>query len=307
MYIYDPSSQSETVADILAAIREIQTVGASGAMQFSHIAGTVFNLSGKREVLPTKNNCYREVWITNKSGQNVFVFLGEVKVLQIFPGETYSDMFNSGMKIDLEGTGEVQVVVRSSEPIILNENDNNMAPIEIQLYLPTGSGFSSITQPYEDAESALYQNNLNKFLNSELDVDGFKLVGFHSFPFATSIIFTIQLADDGAFINPNAPVRFYWLNPIIAANILIAIASDVINPESNLIDSRVSGLLYSEGFGGETDTGGGAINIKPSVINHFGRFSAVRQDTGQYDTAIISHYESNPDPLLGGIFHLVGF
>lgn len=308
MYIYDPDSEPENIDSILAAIREIEIVGSgTGAIIFAHTAGSTFTLNNEKlEILPQTEKCFREVWLTNKSSESFEVWVNGLSIGTISPGQSWRDMFNSGMKIEARGIGNIQIIVRSDKPINLISSEEPMIPIEIQLYLGTGINYSNITQPYQDVESTSFDNNLNKFFNSEMNLDGYKLIGFHSFPFATKSMFTVLL-EDGGLINPNAPIKFYWLNPVIAAKILIAIASDVINPETNLIDSRVSGLLSTAGFGGETIGGSGAIQITPSIINHFGRFSALRADTGTYDTAIISHYTPNSDPLLGGTFHLIGF
>jgi hypothetical protein len=295
------------INEILAALQDIDLVGGSG-MLFAYSAGVIFHLGEKIQILgKLPSPAYRDVWITNLSLSPVKVWVDTLEVGLISPRETWRDLFNSGMSVEVEGQGEIQVIVRSSEPVTINQMEIvEMIPVDIQLYLPTGGRYVDPTSQYQSFSSPAFESNLQKFLNSDLNIDGYKLVGFHSFPLGIPISFNVVLEDDGVYINPNSVIRFNWLNLIIASQFALAIASDVINPEEDSISKGVSGLLFSAGLTAEMVLGE-SLMLKPSIINHFGRFMCVRQDTGQYDTAIISHYTPNPDPLLGGTFYLAGF
>lgn len=305
MPISYPTSNND-ISEILAALQDIDFVG-GGGMLFAYSTGAKFSLDKKVKILDKLSNpAYRDVWITNLSSSPLKVWVDALEVSLISPRETWRDLFNSGMSVEVEGQGEIQIIVRSSQPVIINQIEViEMIPIDIQLYLPTGNKFVDPTSTYQDSTSGTFDLNTQNFLNSELNLDGYKLVGFHSFPLGEITEFNVTIEDDGAFIDPTFPIRFNWINLVIASQFALAIASDVINPESTSISEAISGVLFSAGFAEQTTNN--KINLKPSIINHFGRFLATRIDNQKYDTAIISHYTPNSDPLLGGTFHLIGF
>ena len=282
--------------------------GLTGFPKLPYTRAATVELDGTRsQIIPSTPDVIREIFIRNTTAQPLILFLGtqEIKMDEILPGQHLWDSFNSGLPIEAIGTGIVEIIIRQDKQINYAIGADMVFPVGVALRIGTGANFGYVTQAFQDASSSTFDQNVAKLFNSNDGITGHKLAIFHTFTPGASIDFTIQTA--GTRYDNTQAIQFQWLNPIMALRLMLAVGSDVMNPESTQLADGIGGLLTTGGYAGEVAGTGGTLTLSPNFLNLQGRFVAVDNVTGYYDTAIITGYEPNTDPLLGGTFTLEGF
>jgi hypothetical protein len=279
-----------------------------GAPNFPYSKAGQVELTGERQqVLPPVENNTREIFIRNTSDKPITLYLGSqnVKMATLSPGQYLWDTSNSGYPIEVVGTGEIEIIARSDQPINYEIGQAMTFPVGVMLRIGTGNNFQFVSETIQDSTSSTFDLNVRKFLDSEDGITGHKLVIIDTFTPGGEIKFNVQI--NGNRYDSTQGIQFQWINQIKLFRVLAAVASDVINPESQEIADSLPGLITQGGFAGEIPGTGGELILKPNFLNLMGRFVAVDSQTSYYDTAIVTDYTPNADPLLGGTFTLEGF
>jgi hypothetical protein len=291
--------------DVLESLAK--SVG-GGVPNFPYAKAGKVELDGSRQqVLPQIDNNTREIFIRNTSDEPLTLYLGnqDVKMETLLPGEHLWDSGNSGYPIEIVGTGEIEIIARSDQPINYEIGKAMTFPVGVALRIGTGGNFGYVTKAFQDDSSSTFDQSVSKYFDSNDGITGHKLAVIHTFTPGGKIDFNIQV--EGSRYDSSQAIQFQWINEIMALRLALAVGSDVMNPESELLADGIGGLLTIGGYAGEVAGTGGVIALEPNFMNLRGRFVAVDNDTGYYDTAIITNYEPNPDPLKGGTFTLEGF
>jgi hypothetical protein len=308
MPFWSPEQENIDFSIILDALKNIDVSGAVGFPKISHTRAATVELDGTRSrIIPAVDDTIREIFIRNTTNEPLIVFLEtqNIKIAEVEPGGHCWDTFNSGVAIEVIGTGTIEVMVRQDKPINYGLGKSMVFPVGVALTVGTGDNFGFVTQAFQDDSSSTFNQNISKLFNSNEGITGHKIAIIHTFTPGLPIEFTVQT--EGGRYDTSQGIQFQWINEIMALRLALAVGSDVMNPESELLADGIGGLLTKGGYAGEAPGTGGALTLKPNFMNLRGRFVAVDTATGYYDTAIITHYEPNSDPLKGGTFTLEGF
>ncbi|AFY80173.1 hypothetical protein [Oscillatoria acuminata] len=246
-------------------------------------------------VPPTSKPSPRTVWIYNSGLTPVNLQFrndeGRFIDYPLPPGMAFieDNAGGSGNEFFLRGTGSVSVLIRSRDPINKEEiDDMPLAPLEIELLLPTGNNFpiphydpSSVSEEGLDSVMTLFNSN-----NGSLT--GYKLFDFASFQLGQSYNFTINVA---AGVNlPAGDSIQVWMPNIIGNSMrtLFEIASDLLNPE---IDGLPSGFVSSIKQGGWLGnySAGALVTLKPNLSRKIGAIYAHNPANGYSECCIISY------------------
>ena len=282
--------------------------GLTGFPKLPYTRAATVNLNGDRaEIIPSAPDVIREIFIRNTTEESLSLFIGtqEIAMTKIFPGQRWWDTLNSGLPIEAIATGTIEIIIRQDKPINYAIGENMSFPVGVALRIGTGDNFGYVTQAFQDDSSSVFDQNISKLFDSNDGITGHKIAIIHTFTPGASIDFAIATA--GNSYDETQAIQFQWINEIMALRLALAVGSDVMNPESELLADGIGGLLTTGGYAGEVSGAGGTLSLSPNFMNLRGRFVAVNSTTGQYDTAIITGYEPNPNPLLGGTFTLEGF
>jgi hypothetical protein len=225
-------------------------------------------------------------------------------------GGGYLDTSDGGIALVAECSEPIiiEITIRQDTPInyIIGNysltGDDLMIPVEVRLAIGTGANFVSRNITDFDTDSTQYLINLYKLKNSDSGATGYKVFDIVTFYPGKPITFHINITNLVNYGN----IAIQLFDPISVGEAIFDIANDVVNFElNNLSDSFIGnvtrGALYKD-----IDVVNSEITITPDFSRHTGRFVAINQSTGKYDTAIIESYTPNNDPLLGGIFTLTG-
>lgn len=282
--------------------------GLVGFPQLPYAQSATVELSNERvQVLPFVEKITRHILIRNTTENPLTLFIGtqEIQMGKLSPGGHLWDVFNSGLPIEAIGSGTIEIFVRQDKLIDYQIGEIMAFPVEVGLRIGTGANFGFVTAAFQDAPSSIFDQNIQKYFNSNDGITGHKLAIIYAFTPGAAIDFTVQI--NGSRYDQSKAIQFQWINEIMALRLALAVGSDVMNPESNLLADGIGGLLTTGGYAGECPGTGGTLTLKPNFMNLRGRFVATNIDDGYYDTAIITNYIPNSNPLLGGTFVLEGF
>lgn len=308
MPIWNEENDKIDFSIILEALEHLDFSGAVGFPRFPYSRAATVELDGTRsQIIPSTSNVIREVFIRNTTEQPLILFLGtqEIKADEISAGQHWWDTFNSGLPIEAIGSGVIEIIIRQDKVINYAIGADMVFPVGIKLLIGTGANFGFITAGFQDSPSSIFDQNVSKLFNSNDEITGHKVALVSCFTPGASIDFTVQTA--GTRYDTSQAIQFQYINLVSALRLAYAVGSDVMNPESELLGDGIGGLLTQGGFAGEVPGTGGTLTLAPDNFNYFGRFVAVNVNDGYYDTAIITSYTPNSDPLKGGTFTLEGF
>lgn len=311
------NSSSTDSSDLTALIEALSSIKFSGGgfPQFRHSQGARLEIEPDKKQLIVDRSVdpqLRQVIVKNITPNSTVQLFWDSSPIPIFDlsyDQTWIDNNDGGIKLTaLSSTpATINVTVRSESKInyLIGVPIMPYFPIQVSLHFPTGSNFlpvdnADLTEP----STATYQNNIGKLFNSDQGVTGFKAVSFDCFTPGENLKVTVNAAS--GLYGPK--IMLQLIHPFKLVRVLTDIASDLINPESASIPNNLIGRLTQDSWVAEIDNNtGGELTFKPNFNRCMGRFVALNPVTNQLDTAIITQYTPNADPLLGGVFTLGGF
>lgn len=261
----------------------------------------------RRIVPPTSKPAPRTIWIYNSGLTPVNLQFrndeGQFIDYPLTPGMAFIEDNAGGIanEIFLRGTGKVNVLIRSRDPINSEDiDDMPLAPLEIELLLPTGINFPhpqydpvAVSQEGLDSVATLFNSNSGI-------VTGHKLFDFASFQLGQSYNFTINVAP-GVDLPAGDSIQI-WMPNIIGNSMktLFEIASDLLNPE---IDGLPSGFVASIKKGGWLGNyaPGSMVTLKPNLSRKIGAIYAQNPATTYSECCIISYDK------FSRVFTILGF
>ncbi|MEL7039712.1 MAG: hypothetical protein AAFO04_29520 [Cyanobacteria bacterium J06592_8] len=310
------SNLSDELIEKLVEALSNGNLGGLGIPAYRYVKGAKLDLKADTLTLlldATPTESPREVNVFNRSTTPIDMYWVEgskayyLSTLQ--PGNHFHDKSDGGMRLEARApkSAKLEIIIRSVEPINYEIGETMVLafPVGVSLHIGTGSNFDYVSQSVQDATSSIFNNNIRQFFDSDDGVTGWKLAAINSFTPGEEIEFTVTV--EGSRYQSGTAIQFQYLNLFNLSRLLLAVGSDVINPENEYLDSSIAGIISQGKTGGECDVIGGAITIRPNFLNMIGRFVAVNPSTGAGDTAIIKLYTPNSNPLLGGTFVLEGF
>lgn len=275
----------------------------SGCLPY-FVEGEITIGSSPKKLCPQiKSNISRVIQIKNTGDYPANILWSEKATIRrgVEPGEIYAD---TSCGHELWGVSELgtklEISIRQSKSITYSIGEELMIPVKVRLCIGTGTNFIARSESDFDSDSTQYLINLYKIKNSDSGVTGFKLFDIFCFHPGMSIDFNVTVENPTKYGN----IALQLFDPISVGEALFDVANDVVNLElNNLSDSFVGNItrnaLYKDVF---TDK----VTIYPDLSRHVGRFVAVNQTSGKYDTAIIKYYTANSDIYKGGTFTLTG-
>jgi len=275
-----------------------------GSLPF-FLEGTIAVNNQVKKICPTiKNSISRELSIKNIGESPAYILWAENSQLKriLEQGDIYFDN-SCGHELwvasDL-GTS-LEISIRQNKAIDYSIGDELMIPIKVRLAIGTGTNYVERNVNDFDADSYQYLINLNKLKNSDSGVTGFKIFDIFSFYPGQSVDFEVSVLQPPSKYG-NIAIQIF--DPINIGESLFDIANDVVNLElTNMGNTFVGNLTRDALYKGVVDN---KINIFPDFSRHIGRFVAINNATGKYDTAIIHSYIPNTDIYKGGSFMLTG-
>ncbi|MGL5083175.1 MAG: hypothetical protein ACRC8A_16960 [Microcoleaceae cyanobacterium] len=304
---------SEHLDKILDKLNNLNFNGIVGNPDLSHTDGARIALDGSNQTILTEakitdKTYVREVIITNTSNDELLVFVGSSKIpFRLAPGQTFREQTNK-QQVSIQGQADatIELIVRSNftiAGIIGAEEDEMPVSIKIKLAIGTGENYSSPFERFFDNPSNEFEQNAVKFLDSEQNITGYKVVIVDQFQMGQAINFAVTA--DPVVTVTSSVVGFQWLDLERIMGLIGAVASDVINPEYGSIDSAIAGALSQNLWASNVQNN--LLTLSPTMTSYVGRFVATNPGTGKYDTVVVSKYTPNPDPYQGGTFELKGF
>lgn len=281
-----------------------------GNPELTHSKSAILQISGPQILIPkTEDRRIQEVWVANNTIGNITLIIdvgaGMTIPVVVASGSTWQSRIDGRTSINIEGSGEVQTIVRSDQEILyeIGEELEMPIPVLVKLIIGTGAKFSNELKPYYDVTSGHFEDNFSHFLDSDEGISGHKLIILDSFQPGKEIVFDV--VSSGAGFDLAYPISFQWLSINRLFELIGTIGADIINPESTEVDSAIVGFLSQKGWVG--DVVGGKIKLTPTMTNFVGRFAARSTVTDAYDTCVVTSYQKNNDPYQGGTFTLGGF
>lgn len=204
----------------------------------------------------------------------------------------------------LDGETNVKILIRSVKQITYDIG-GLMIPTKVRLAIGTGANFIDVNAGSYNSPEYQYLVNLQKLKNSNSGVTGWKLFDVFSFYPGKSIDFSVSI--DGGVSNNYQPdsIAVQVFDPIVVGEVLFGVANDVVNLEFGNIGDNFIGNLTRDAFYSEVLSN--KFTISPDYSRHVGRFVAISNETGKYDTAIIKSYVPDPtNKFIGGTFILTG-
>ena len=275
----------------------------SGSLPF-FIEGEINIDSTPKKLLPSISaNTSRIIQIKNTGDYSASILWDESSKVHhpLEPGEFYVD---NSCGHELWGASELgaklEISVRQSKAINYLIGDTLMIPVKVRLCFGTGANFVARNTSDFDADATQYLINLNKLKNSDSGVTGWKVFDIFVFYPGQPISFDINITNPANY----GAIALQLFDPISVGEAIFDIANDVINLElNNLSDSFIGNITRDARY---KDVVNGAVSVSPDFSRHVGRFVAINQSTGKFDTAIIESYSANSDIYKGGTFTLTG-
>ncbi|MCT7955718.1 hypothetical protein [Laspinema palackyanum] len=206
------------------------------------------------------------------------------------PGMAFSEDNAGGEanQIFLSGIGTVKVSIRSRDPINPEDiDDMPLAPLEIELLLPTGSNFPGYQyDPTMISPEGL--ESVNTLFQSSDGVTGYKLFDFASFQLGQSYTFSVEVAS-GVIIPEGNNIQV-WLPNVIGNGMraIFEVASDLLNPEIDGLPTDFVGRIKQNGWVGNFPHTGSLFTLKPNLSRKIGAIYAKNPQTNYFECAIIN-------------------
>lgn len=306
---------SELIAGLTAAIEGMSVAG-GGFTRYRHSKSgrSALDPATHTRLIPaTAEPTNREILIKNETCPTLSLYWkgGKDAIAHTLPpGTAWLDVADGGMELwgySADG-GDLVAVVRSDNQISYNLGADAMPyfPIRVSLHFPTGANF-----PIPDATDtttgdvpATYEQNIAQLFNSDQNVTGHKALAINSFTPGEDLSFTV-VAAPGLY---DPPIVLQLIHPLRVVRVAVDVMADLINPESDALPVGFTGRLLGGGWAGQVDAAeGGELICRPNYNRCMGRFIAKIPGENYFDTAIITDYTPNADPLQGGTFTLGGF
>lgn len=312
-------------AEVTGSVDNAQTADYTKYYQSSSVYEVDFSFAGEfKEVInATFYPQYRRWMIFNRSGCTIeFAYTKfnkfEAASFYLVPQMIYTVEDSGGIGARLIAKGDagcklnVSLQKTDSNPPLLDDEDMAI-PIEVKPLLATGGS---------NYDNDLLGNTLPSSANTNFErwfgrdsyaqaSDGYKVFDIVTFHPGKPIQFLVTVApgvDLG--MNPegkvNQDINVFTPHPSIALRALLEIASDLINPESQVIPEALVGSIITNGWQASLPKEGGIMTLNPNFSQHIGLFIAWNNNKGSWDTALFN-YQPSIDPYTGGTFVIVGF
>ncbi|MBD2481541.1 hypothetical protein [Planktothrix sp. FACHB-1365] len=181
-----------------------------------------------------------------------------------------------------------------------NIEEELMIPVKVRLMIGTGNNYIERNINDFDTDATQYLINLNKLKNSDSGITGYKLFDIFTFYPGKPITFNVSITNPTNY----GDIALQLFDPINIGEALFDVANDVINLELNgLSDTFVGNITRNASY---AHVANNQVIVNPDFSRHSGRFVAINQSSGMYDTAIIESYTANTDIYSGGTFTLTG-
>lgn len=254
----------------------------------------------ERTIVPqTAKPSPRTIWIYNSGLTPVNLQFrndeGRFIDYPLIPGMAFIEDNAGGIgnEIFLRGTGIISVLIRSRDPINSQDiDDMPLAPLEIELLLPTGTNFPGYQ--YDPAMTSVQglESVGTLFNSNDGSLTGHKLFDFASFQLGQTYTFNIEVAP-GVSLPPGDSLQV-WVPNVMGNSMqtLFEVASDLINPE---VDGLPSGFVSNIKKGGWLGnySPGATIEIKPNLSRKIGAIYAQNPATNYSECAVISYEPSS--------------
>lgn len=304
-----PDSSSKEILDAISELKESlkDLIDSGGNLDFSKQLD--IDLDGtEKELIPPNSGAKQEAWILNSGSTSIMLYIslgeGFLIPVELAPGQSWNGAVDSSSSISAVGIGSLKLLIKSNQYISIGDEEMPVE-VKVKLLVGTGANFDNPFADFYDSEANSFEQNLNKFLNSDEGLSGWKLVAIDQFQPGLELSFDVVVAGSNNY-DLTAPISFQWISVPKIIQLLATVASDVINPEIEEVSPNISGLLTKGGWAGNVETN--KIKLQPTMTSYIGRFAAKSLTTGAYDTCIISGYAKNQNnPYQGGTFTLQGF
>lgn len=275
----------------------------SGSLPF-FIEGEINIDSSPKKLCPSvSQNISRIIQCKNIGDNPAYILWGEDSTIKrpIEPGDTYVDTScGHALWVSSELGTKLEISIRQSKVISYSIGDELMIPVKVRLCLGTGANFIARNESDFDSDSTQYLINLYKLKNSDSGATGYKLFDIFTFLPGARIDFDVTVENPANY----GDIALQLFDPISVGEALFDVANDVVNLELNsLSDSFIGNITKNAWY---KDVILNKVSVWPDYSRHVGRFVAVNQITGKFDTAIIKSYTPNSDIYKGGSFVLTG-
>ncbi|MFM6192883.1 MAG: hypothetical protein ACKPEN_01655 [Planktothrix sp.] len=309
-----PSTNNSDLTALIEALSSIKFSG-GGFPQFRYCQGASVAIEPEKERLVvdrTVDPQLREIIVKNVTPESTIQLFWDGQTAPIFElnyNDIWSDNNDGGIKLTAlsSSAATINVTVRSESRINYQIGVPTMPyfPIQVSLHFPTGGNFLPVDDnDLTEFSTTTYQDNISRLFNSDQGVTGFKAVSFDCFTPGEELKIMVN-APTGLY---GSMIVLQLIHPLKLVRVLTDIASDLINPESASLPNNLMGRLTQDSWMAEINSAtGGELTFKPNFNQCMGRFVALNPNTNAFDTAIITGYTPNADPLVGGTFTLGGF
>lgn len=276
----------------------------NSSINYPYIKEWEGKVSGKQLLIPASKTL-REINVYADKLINLFWGDQEIPFLSISNQIFIDNSTATSLNVEpLEGETNVKILIRSVKPINYNLGGQLMIPVKVRLAVGTGDNYIDVNADSYDSDDYQYLINLQALKNSNSGVTGFKLFDIFSFFPGKPIEFSVSIDSTAANnYQPNS-IAVQIFDPLTVGEVMFAIANDVINLELNNLGNKFIGNLTRNAFYYQVIDN--KVNVSPDYSCHVGRFVAINNVSGMYDTAIIKSYSPNSNEFIGGTFVLTG-
>lgn len=280
--------------------------------QFKEVINATFYPQYRRWMIFNAGNEVVEFCYTRFNDFDIFSFF-------LIPQKIYvvEDSGGIGSRLIAKGNlGDRIHVTRqlaSDDPPRFDE-DEMPIPVEVKLLFPAPAGVSQLPEGSPVAAQTNFTNWFGRNPQHTVGSDeGYKAFDIVTFQPGKPVQFLVSVSPSVTLgTNPNAPgqdINIYLPHPSVALKELLRVASDLVNPETDVLIPQVEplvGNIITNGWQANLPKSGGVVALKPNFSQHIGLFSAINPSKGTWDTAIVQYLPAI-DPYTGGTFVIVGF